>query len=74
LVPGVRIYGGAEALRKDLGRGYGDEHEVQIRNSSIAEARSGLGEEAFSAAWEHGEAMTAEDTFAFALQASRDSP
>jgi hypothetical protein len=51
-----------------------DPIEVELRDAAIATARAGLGEEAFSAAWKEGEAMSPEDATAFALQVPLPAP
>ena len=65
---GVRILGGAEALREEIGFGHRDPLDIELRDAAIAAAKADLGEEAFSTAWKEGEAMSPEDVMAFALQ------
>jgi hypothetical protein len=64
----VRLFGAARAIRDVLGLApFGDErldHERQL-----AAARTQLGEGVFDAAWAEGQAMTAEQAIAYALDA-----
>jgi tetratricopeptide (TPR) repeat protein len=71
---GVRTFGGAEALREEMGFHSRDPLEDELRDAAIATARAGLGEEAFSAAWKEGEATSPEDAMAFALQVPLPAP
>ena len=64
---GAKLHGAADSLREELGVGFSDEAEKQTWEGAVVEARAGLGDEAFAAAWERGAAMTPEDAVAFAL-------
>ena len=64
---GARLYGAASSLREELGLGFQDEAEERRWDNSVAEAKDALGEKAFAAAFELGEAMTPEDAVSLAL-------
>jgi DNA-binding CsgD family transcriptional regulator len=60
-VEAVRLFGAAASIRKSLERRPGDD-------TALAPARATLGDEAFAAAWQEGEAMSLEDAVAYAAR------
>jgi len=64
---GVHLLGAAEALREEVDVGLQEEGEKRISDNAIAAAKAALGDDAFAAAWERGEAMTPEEAMALAL-------
>jgi predicted ATPase len=65
---GVQLLAAAASLREDLGVGL-EEHEEQAHETALADARAELGDEAFSAVWARGAAMTPEGIVAFTMPA-----
>ncbi len=67
----VRLLGAAERLFESVGaRMYGHRPGRPLRERSVAEARSHLGEQAFKAAWDEGRLMTSEQAVEYALSTS----
>jgi DNA-binding NarL/FixJ family response regulator len=66
----VHLFGASEALREAIGAwaiGAPTPRQPARYEQAVAEASAGLGDEAFSAAWEAGRAMPLEDAFTTAL-------
>jgi len=67
----ARLWGAAESLRESIGaRLFQSEQEKY--DQQIARTRAALGEDAFSAAWEEGRALTMEQAAACALEEPPD--
>jgi hypothetical protein len=65
--PGVQLLGAAASLREELGVGFDNELEDEAHEKALADAKAELGEEAFSAAWARGTAMTPNEIVAFTM-------
>jgi tetratricopeptide (TPR) repeat protein len=70
----VRLFGAADPLRKAAGGPPLPNEWPADHESAIATARSQLGEEAFTAAWAHGTAMSLEQAIGVALEQSEVPP
>ncbi|HLV80300.1 MAG TPA: tetratricopeptide repeat protein, partial [Chthonomonadaceae bacterium] len=66
----ARLWAAAKALREAIGSSLPPKDTVAC-DRLVAEAQTVLGEPAFSAAWEQGQAMTLEQAIAYALQEDR---
>jgi len=70
--PAARLFGAAEALREAIGAwaigAPGPRHPARYEQA-VANARAGLGDDAFAAAWAAGRAMPLEDAITTALAA-----
>jgi hypothetical protein len=62
----ARLLGAAEALRRVIGAPRAPVYQPQY-NARLTTLRNALDEEAFTAAWEAGRAMTWEEAVAYAL-------
>jgi tetratricopeptide (TPR) repeat protein len=63
----ARLFGTAEALREAMGAALAPVDRAEHDRSVVA-ARTGLGEEAFAAAWAEGRALSLEDAIKYALE------
>jgi hypothetical protein len=63
----ARLWGAASALRETLGSPLPPKERAAWERA-VATVRKAMGEEAFTAAWEEGQAMTLEQVFAYALR------
>jgi hypothetical protein len=66
LVRAARLFGAAEGLREAMGAPLRSADRAE-HDRSVAAARAALGEEAFTAAWAEGRAMSLEHTVILAL-------
>ncbi|HEX5847703.1 MAG TPA: tetratricopeptide repeat protein, partial [Rubrobacter sp.] len=68
----ARLFGAAEALREAAG--YQQATRARsLREPSLAAARSGIGGDYWTKAWESGRSMTFEDAIAYALERNANS-
>jgi predicted ATPase/class 3 adenylate cyclase len=63
---GAQLFGAAAVLYAEHGIASNDELQDELRARATAEAEAALGQDAFTAAWERGQAMTHEEIVAFA--------
>ena len=69
---GARLLAAAAAANAELNRDL-ERHLQELRDGAIARARLALGEEAFAAAWERGEAVPLEQAVASARAVAADA-
>jgi predicted ATPase/class 3 adenylate cyclase len=69
----ARLWGAEEALREEMGAPLSPSEREEY-DRKIAEARAALGEDAFSAAWMEGRAMTQEQAIEYALAFEISTP
>jgi hypothetical protein len=67
------LYGAAAGLRTALGAPLLPA-ERALHKRAVADARAALGDDAFAAAWERGQALSLEQAIAEAIAAPADSP
>jgi len=65
--PAAKLWAAADALREAIGSPLPPKEKEEL-DRNVALMRASLGEEAFAAAWEQGQAMTIEQAIEYALQ------
>ena len=63
----VQLYSASEALRRRIGTGLSPQNAADLAEK-ITEARTGLSESLYAAAWSAGEAMTTDEAIAYARE------